>query len=242
VLHALPEERRAQCCGSPAGVVLTDECTRVLTQSARSGAVRLDAGAVDACAAALAHELAGCGWVGPFPPALPAACAGVVGGTLGQGARCRSSLECTGSLRCRGAGPTEAGRCSAALPDGELCGLAVDTLAAYVRNDAVERAHPECSGYCERHRCQSGVAVGGSCDLTSQCVAGAHCREGRCAAGAWAAVGEACTGADCAPGSRCFAHRCVVPRAEGQCQSDFECRGGCVGAGDKVCGMRCDVR
>jgi hypothetical protein len=245
-LHTLPETRRAACCAAPAAVELAGECTRVLTLALRARAVRLDAADVDACAAAMARALDGCDWVGPFPVAPPAACAGIVRGAVAAGERCRSSLECAGGLRCRGAGPTQPGRCSAALDDGALCGLAVDTLASYTRQEAVDREHRECAGYCARHRCHRAVARGAACTLSSQCVDGDHCAAGRCAGAPFAAVGEPCTGADCAPGSRCVQHRCLVPRGDGAtCGSDFECRGGCVrapGAVDARCAPRCDLR
>jgi hypothetical protein len=238
-LHDLPAQRRAACCAAPGGIVITGECTRVVSAALRAGAVRLDAGAVAACRAALARSLDGCDWVGAFNVTLPPACAGLLHGTLTAGAVCRSSLECAGDLRCRGAGPTQPGHCGPPLAAGAACGLATDTLAVYTRADDVERAHPECAGYCERHRCHDAIAPGGACTLTSQCADGAHCRAGRCAPGRWASDGESCTGGDCAPGSRCVANRCLAPRTSGACTSDFECRGGCV-AGQ--CGPRCDRR
>src|SRR5262249_23703548 len=151
-LHGRSEERRAECCGGRPGIVLTSECTRALGAALRAGAVSLDAAEVEACAAATDGALAGCDWVGAFPPPVPEACRGAVRGRLGEGARCRSSLECRGALHCDGAGPTQLGACAAARESG-ACGLSVDPLAGFVKQDDVERAHPECAGACERHRC-----------------------------------------------------------------------------------------
>ena len=178
--------------------------------------------------------------MGPFPLSVPAACRGVVHGTVAAGGPCRSSLDCTGALRCRGAGPTALGRCAPALGDGAICGLAVDTLAAFTRQESVNRDHRECAGHCERHRCQAAVARGGACTQSSECAPGNRCHGGRCIGGELAALGDACTGADCAAGGRCYQHRCIAPAADGAvCSADFECRGGCVAG---RCAARCNRR
>jgi hypothetical protein len=174
--------------------------------------------------------------VGPFPDALPAECTGLVHGTLARGATCRSSLDCPTGFGCRGAGPTESGRCSPPAPAGELCDLAVDTLATFTRQEPSAR---ECRGYCERHRCRPPIAPGGACTLSRQCGAEAHCSAGRCVAGRFAPAGGECSGGDCAPGSRCVQGRCREPSTSGACASDFECSGGCVKG---RCAPRCDMR
>jgi len=239
-LHGLPEERRAACCNAQIGITLVDECARVLSAALAAGAVRLGAGEVDACATAMASALDGCDWVGAFPSPLPAACRGLARGALASGAVCRSSLECAGGLRCRGAGPTATGRCAPALGEGAACGLAVDALAPFVRDDAVDAEHPECAGFCDHHRCRSSLAANAACAVSAQCGRGRRCGGGACIAGERGAVGEPCSGGDCDDGLRCHRGRCIAPGADGvACASDFECRGGCVGG---RCGKRCGVR
>lgn len=240
-LHEAPEARRAACCQASPGVQLGADCVRTLSSSLRSGAIRLVAVEVEACVAAFARSLEGCDWIGPFPPPLPPACAGLFHGTLAAGARCRSTLECAGELRCRGTGPTELGVCGPPGQPGERCGTGVDTLAAFTRQESIERTRRECEGACARtHQCVAATAIGGACVSSLQCGPAGRCAGGKCAPGAVAALGEACTGGDCGEGLRCHKGRCIAPaRGGAACVTDFECRGGCV---SKVCAPRCDLR
>ena len=245
-LHAVPERRRLACCSGASGLVLTDECVRVLTYALRSGAVTADAAGVAACTAAQEAAHAGCDWIGPWPPDLPPSCRSALRGTLAAGARCRSSLECAGSLNCRGVGPTAPGTCAPPRLDGERCALAVDPLAAYTRQDRVEREHPECSGFCSsRHLCEPARPLGAECVMSGQCGPGARCGRGRCIEGALARAGEDCSGDECPAGLRCYQHSCQAPRPSGSaCASDFECSGGCkrpAGAPSGRCAPRCGL-
>lgn len=227
-LHDMPEQRRAACCGGSKGIVFTAECARTLSAALRGGAAELADADVDACLAALDATFAGCDWVGPFPPAPPAACAGIVHGKLASGRACRSSLECEGGLRCLGAGPTTKGRCGGPKADGELCGGTVDTLATYTRQADVDVRHPECKGACIKHHCAPVVGEGGACQSAKDCQPGAGCV------------------ASSDGGKQCVTTRPPVRKSTGEtCTADFECRGGCLrdgGVGKGTCGPRCDVR
>lgn len=152
-LHELPQDRRAACEHSTPGVLFTGECARTLSASLASGSLTLADLDVDACAAAMLRELAGCAWTGAPGPEPPSACEGILHGLLLEGSPCRSSLECADGLRCHGVGPTRAGRCGAPHDEGSACGTSVDALAAYVRQDHYEEHHRECSGSCNRRRC-----------------------------------------------------------------------------------------
>jgi hypothetical protein len=244
VLHDVPEEKRAACCSVSPAVVLTSECVRVLTASLRFKAITLDAVGIDACAAALDKALEGCEWPGPFPPALPAVCKALIKGTLSERARCRSSLECAGTLRCQGVGPTTIGRCGPAAADGERCGGSSDPLASFTRQD--EETHPECAGWCNRARCAPLVALGGTCALAAACGAGKLCVSGKCAVAVAAKAGEPCPGGACEGGAICVSGKCMARKPSGAaCATDFECVGGCMRAdgGTKgTCGKKCSVR
>lgn len=233
-LHGLPSRRRIECCGGTFGAVLTDDCVRVVTYAARERAVTIDRESVAACSRDMAAALTTCDWIGPWPPELPAACRSVLHGTLGAGARCRSSLECSGSLRCQGVSPVTFGTCGPPRPDGEACGLAVDALAAYTRQDRVDRDHPECAGSCgRRHACEPARPLGAECVLDSQCGSAGRCGAGRCIDGAFGGLAEACSADDCAPGLRCHEFRCIKPKpASTGCTDDGECLGGCVRPGE----------
>ena len=253
VLHALPAQRRAECCGGSVDAMLLGDCVRVVTYAQRSGAVQIDAAALATCASAQEQAHLGCDWIGPWPVELPAACRQVLRGTLAAGARCRSSLECSGDLFCHGAGPTAAGVCGPALSDGERCGLAVDALAAYTRLEALTQPHPqysqhhECRGFCNlRHVCEPRREVGSECVMSTQCAGEARCGKGLCLAGRIAQAGQACSGGDCGPGLRCYQHSCQVPKPSGSaCTTDFDCLGGCESAspgGPKRCVAKCSAR
>lgn len=248
-LHEAPEARRAECCHEPKGVVMASECTRMLTAALRSKAVTVLEADIEACTAALARTYAGCDWVGPFPPDLPAACHGLVKGTLPLGQRCRSALECAGKARCKGVGPTTLGTCAAAGEAGDSCGGTVDPLGTFVRATDLEKEHPACSGYCARFKCAVPAAKDAACTQSRDCETGLQCIGKKCIAKDPGKEGEACPGSVCEAGLSCIQGKCVARRAEGQrCTTDFECLGGCVKAADAgattagKCAMKCGVR
>ena len=244
-LHDLPEQRRAACCEQGLGVVVTGECERMLTSAVGSKAASLEATEVDRCVSAMQKAYEGCDWVGPFPPETPPECEGVVHGSLGTGATCRSSLECVKGLRCNGVGPTLAGVCGPAHADGQSCGAAVDTLAVFVKQQAeLAVDHPECSGYCDRLRCASLVPLGGACRTGGQCKEGG-CAAGKCAPRVLGKPGGECPTGECAEGARCVVGKCLERGAVGSaCKNDLECRGACIksGGGPGVCGKGCGAR
>jgi hypothetical protein len=223
-IHEVPEARRAACCAEAPGVVFTGECVRTLSFAMASGAVTVDPAAVDRCVAAVDAAYAGCDWPGPFAPPVPAACEGILVGTLASGARCRSSLECAGGLRCAGVGPTTMGRCAAARADGERCGGSADALASSTRQSDLDAQHPECAGFCQRAKCAPIARIGAECTHPAQCGRGASCTAGKCAPAASVASRKP---------------------AGAACANDFECRGGCLrepGHARGTCGMKCGIR
>jgi hypothetical protein len=239
LVHGLPSSLRGVCCASKADVTsarIVEECERNLDGAIRAGAIGVDAAGIGACEKDLRARLGGCDWVGPLQPAAPSSCAGALQGRLAAGARCRSSLECKGDLRCDGAGPTEPGRCAPAGEAGTACAMSVDPLAGFLGGDRVEASHPACKGWCERHRCVPFVKDGGECTGAMQCGPDAHCADRKCVKGTTAEDGGACTSGGCAADARCVAGRCLVPRHDGACSSDFECLGACVNGS---CQMDC---
>jgi hypothetical protein len=224
------------------GVAPTAECVRTLSSALRSGAVALDAAEVDDCAAAAAKETEGCDWVTSTGSPTPAACLGILRGKLEEGALCRSNLECTEGLRCRGLGATRPGKCAPPLPAARMCNVSTDSLAAFTGQDDFDRHHPECAGYCVRRQCTDAVAPGAACAASVECGPGARCVAGKCSSGPPPAPGEACTDA-CAAGSRCWRGKCVATKAGGEaCEDDGECRAHCERAdGGKVgtCAGQC---
>jgi hypothetical protein len=181
-LQDRPRERRAICKGTTPGVSFAGLCTSALSAAIRSDAVHVDAAAASVCARAIDRSLGACDTIGLVDGPAPAECNGFVHGLLREGAKCRSSLECIEGLRCQGVGPTSVGHCGRPLPDGAACGVAVDALVTYVRQDRVDQAHPECSGFCSDHRCSPRAPRGGACRATVGCSAGDICASGRCAA------------------------------------------------------------
>jgi hypothetical protein len=242
-LHEVPAQRRAECCGGAPLLLVAGECVRTLSAALASKAVKLEPSAVDACAQAMEQAHAGCEWVGPEAPPVPAACLGLLEGTLASGARCRSSLECAAGLRCHGVGPTDTGVCSAPAEAGQPCAYSVDALATYTRQVTLEARHPECAGHCFKRRCMANVAAGGACVLTEQCGPGQHCAGSQCAEGAVAQLGQPCVNGGCGEGARCFQGLCATPKPTGaSCERDAECLGGCVkpdGGRQGTCGPRC---
>jgi hypothetical protein len=258
-LTEMPERKRAECCKITAGVIIAAECTRQLSAAIRHDALALSQADVDACVDAFTKTLEGCDWVGPFPPTPPAACQGIMKGKLAIGQKCRSSLECAGTARCSGVGPTATGRCTEGKADGEICGGIVDTLAGYTRQIELEKQHPECKNKCIKRRCAPPATDGKPCQTTSDCASGLQCLpapgpppksgipQRACAAGkVGTKPGDACPGGECEGDLQCIKGKCAARKAGGEeCTVDFECRGGCLkgDGGDKgKCGPRCDIR
>lgn len=160
-LQETPTLRAAACRGDAPGVRVTSECRRTLSEALRLGAVRVSDAEIDRCVAATNSAVAGCAWAraARSPAAPPPECQGLVRGALPDGARCRSSLECSAGSRCRGVGPTSVGRCAPPLDSDLACGGSVDALAVYTRQNGFEADHPECRGRCERGRCVAGPAT-----------------------------------------------------------------------------------
>ncbi len=245
-IQALPEERRAACCSVKAETGYYAECVRMLSGAFAAKAVKMDAEKVAACQGAMARQFAGCGWVGPWTQDPPTECLALFQGQLPEKARCRSSLECRGNMRCHGVGPTATGTCGPPRPVGEMCGTANDPLAVYTRQEEVDREHPECTGYCNRGHCAKEVALGAACKSDLPCGPGAHCLSGSCVPGGAARVGEACMSGGCESGARCIDGQCRVRKDQGAaCEADTECRGACVvpdGGKHGTCGMNCKAR
>jgi hypothetical protein len=224
-----PERRRAECCSSSSAVASTlrDQCVRTLTFALGQHAVTLAPADVDRCADAVTRATSACDWVIPNTVALPPECEGIVKGALKEKDPCRSSLECPDGMRCVGLSTVDFGACGAPKAARSPCNLAVDMLATFTRQDQLDRAHPECAGYCGHGRCEDRVAPGGTCSMDRACGQG-HCSAGKCTDKALPAAGSPCTDA-CAAGARCVKGQCAAPRSEGgACESDVECRGQCV--------------
>lgn len=242
-LQETQEIRRRECCGLDAGTSSAADigglCTRNLSAALVLKTVELTD--VEACAAALGRTFAGCDWVGPLPPPMPAECQGVVRGKLAAGQKCRSTLECANGEACHGVGPTNVGKCAAPYTEGQPCGGSADVLVSFARQDSAELAHPECrSGLCLRGRCSPHLKTGDACASSEQCEGAAQCRAGKCAA-ALAKAGERCSAtASCEKGFACqTSNRCGPERksAGAACKSDLECLGGCVAG---KCAMKCN--
>jgi hypothetical protein len=244
-LHTLPQTRKAQCCGTPPSSSLAGECARTLTSAVRAGAVKLVAEEIERCIEATTRQLQGCDWVTPLTRAAPQACDSLVHGQVEGGARCRSSLECTDGLFCRGLGPTTPGVCAEPAAVGTACGQGQDMLAIYTRQSAHEGRHADCAGACRAGQCTAVVGLDGACNATQECTAGTHCASGRCTTGRFAKLGEACSGDACLEGAVCTGGVCVARKAAGErCTSPFECQAACVkqpGAASGTCGMQCDA-
>ena len=251
-VHGLVSERKAACCEAPhdGGVVGANNvevaCTSAVSAALKGKSTTIDEAKLAACEQAQQAELKDCGWVRALPPPTASACTSLLAGTFGQGARCRSSAECTSGTRCHGASLLDPGRCGPPRPARAPCGAADDALAVAVGQQAIERDHPECAGLCVLGRCSEIAKVGAPCRSARECGEDNRCEAGQCKAGV-IAIGGACTGAGCAEGSRCTEGKCTaLAQAGGACRDDFDCtRGGCVkpaGAASTTmgtCGMRC---
>jgi hypothetical protein len=232
-------KRRDACCGAGLYYSSTTECVRTLSAALRSGAVSLADADVASCEAAMTKSTEGCDWVTSTGANLAQECMGIVLGTLGDGKVCRSNLECTEGLRCRGLGTTRAGKCGAPMPSGSMCNISADSLASFTSQNDYDRHHPECAGYCRR-QCVDAVAEGAACTASLECGAKGWCAAGRCTTHA-PGVGDACTDV-CGGGARCVRNKCAAPKGGGEsCELDVECRGRCVrsDAGTGQCGPDC---
>ena len=243
-LQALPDARKASCCGTNPSAGLANECADELGRSIQDKSVTLDPADVDRCVAESKHALDGCDWVTPYLPPPPATCRGILHGQLDAGAACRSSLECRDGLHCLGRGVNEPGLCVPPGPAGASCGGAPDMLTSFTRQTDDAR-HPECTGYCLRGRCVALAAVGGECSSDMQCAPGNHCASRRCVTGPPPKLGEACDGATCAAGLACVDGKCAPPKKAGElCTQPFECEATCLSpTAEKpgTCGMKCSV-
>lgn len=245
-LYTVPAQKKAACCSDPnSSSPMLATCTGVLSAALKGGALTMDEAKAKACALAQEQALAGCGWVGVLAPPLPPACAGIFTGTLDEGARCRSSYECKGGLRCHGNSALDAGRCGKARPAKAPCGAGIDGLAVVTGQVAVDVEHPECQQTCTRGRCSAPHAAGDACLSDNECGADRRCDTAKkvCVDGR-IAKGGACDKGGCVDGTRCMSGTCEALRNEGEaCDGEFDCaKGGCVkkdGAAHGVCGMRC---
>jgi hypothetical protein len=244
-VQLLPEQRKAECCGGSAVTAqgLSAQCVRTLTFALGQRAVTLAPADVDACVAAVTKATSGCDWVTGFGFAMPPECDGIIKGTLAEKATCRSSLECAEGMRCIGLSTVDLGTCGKPKETRAMCNIANDMMATFTRQDGLERAHPECEGFCAYGHCFDAVAEGGACKSDRECGS-ARCEAGKCTRAKLPAVGEACAGA-CAYGARCLAGKCVAPKAEGEaCSANEECRGMCArgdGGAGGTCSKTCAV-
>ncbi len=222
LIHERAEAKRKECCPSTPVTPFrpTAECVRTLSYALRASSVAIDKAALDACDAAVTEASKRCDWGGT----LPAACEGLIAGTVAEKALCRSSLECKEGLFCAGLGATKPGTCQRPGGNDAPCGGNVDTLAAFVRQEA-ERAHPTCEGYCARRRCATVAAAGQTCASSLQCGKGGRCAGGKCTNAPLPKAGEPCPDKVCGDGLSCIKDRCVVEkRIDEACSADAECR------------------
>ncbi len=258
-LTALPEKKRAACCNAAPGVSTVAGCTLHLSAALRHHAVALDEKDVDACVAAFDKTLEGCDWVGPFVPGPPPACQGLFRGLRAAGQTCRSSLECTGDLRCRDHGPNAVGTCGApGVSDEASCGGSVDALATYTRQTDLDQRHPECKERCIRRKCRAPLHDGEGCVATSECRDGMQCivppgaapqKHGYIPTKQCVTVvlpekeGAPCPAGACTPPLQCIGGKCSPRKSTGApCNVELECRGGCLKDGGTrgICGPRCE--
>lgn len=244
-IHTLPAKRKAECCKSTLGFSIVTECVRTLTYALKSKAIALDPGDVDRCTEAIdkAHE--GCDWVTPLASPVPAACLGIVKGTVKEGARCRSALECEDGLSCHGVAASDTGVCGKPKPSG-ACGRGLDTLASHTRQTDSELKHPECAGHCNGRRCEPDLAVGAECKSSIECGTARLCIAKKCSDAALPAAGSPCLQGACGEGARCMAGKCTAPKKLGEaCADDIECAGACEktsGAAAGRCAMLCSAK
>jgi hypothetical protein len=238
-IKTIAAKRREACCPGAPYYSSTTQCVRTLSAALRAGGVTLADADLGACEAAMTKATEGCDWVTSTGANVAPECADIIRGTLGDGKTCRSSLECTEGLRCRGLGTTRAGRCGAPLPAGTMCNISADSLVSFTSQYGYEQHHPECAGYCRR-QCMDAVADGAACTASLECGTKGYCARGRCTHTAPGA-GDACTDR-CGGGARCIQGKCAAVKGGGEsCAQDVECRGRCVrdDAGSGRCGPDC---
>lgn len=245
-LQDVPQQKRDACCERARPPSLgASECRRMLSAALTENTVTLDERRLGECEAAVAVATEGCGWVKPRLGLAPPSCLDLFTGTRALNQSCRSSLECVGSLVCRGLSATSAGVCQPAAKTGVPCGGGIDPLAVYTRQHDADRRHPPCEGFCGRGRCQDAVKLGAPCKGSLHCGPAAFCDGQVCRAG-HQKEGGPCADSGCAPGLSCVAHTCRPLLAAGEpCSSDLQCEGGCVrapGAASGTCGMQCWAR
>lgn len=242
ILHTIPAERKAACCGAALEGGLVEACRAELV--AARGA-DIDEARLARCRSAMEAASRGCDWVTPFQRSLPPECQSLLTGTRKNGEPCRSSLECQSQLHCDATSGTRAGKCRPPADGGEACGTEVDPLATFVRQGSTESEHPTCKGQCSfvEHRCGDVPSVGAKCYSSANCAPSHSCIQGRCEKTAAANEGESCGRNPCAAGLRCVRELCLpLARVAESCDRDADCRtGGCVGdaTGARVCGMKC---
>ncbi len=106
-------------------------------------------------------------------------CEGVLIGTVDPGGLCDSNDQCVGDSFCDKPDPSMCGTCTAEKADGAACTSADECMSARCAMGGT---------------CQPLVAVGGTCDVTADCLGDSFCDDtGQCATqGAWA-VGSPCS-------------------------------------------------
>lgn len=237
-----PESRRTACCPDAATFSRVEECKRTLGFAVRTGAVKIDAAALDACARDVATSSEGCDWVGFAPLELPASCDAVLRGAIQEGKECRSSLECAGDLRCQGVSAVELGKCGPPRAARYPCGTGIDVLAAGTGQVRFDRAHRECEGYCKARMCVDATPVGQACSSEFECGKGS-CIDGKCSDLPLPGAGQACAAGACGVGLKCHDGKCAAPKKEGEaCSADDECRSVCArddGGSEGKCSKLC---
>jgi hypothetical protein len=187
-----PLQRKAECCGGAPLTTTFDACVSSLDRALQSGGVRVDAAALERCAAAVERERSGCDWVTPGVPLPPAECRALVLGRVAAGGACRSSLECAAPLHCAGATPVEPGTCAEPIALDAVCARTSDALASLLMTD-VEAEHPLCAGTCSfgAGRCQASALApapregrraspGEACNTDFDCASGGCADSGQC--------------------------------------------------------------
>jgi len=177
----------------------------------------------------MAQAHAGSEWVGPWPPAPPVACRGIIQGLLPAKSRCRSSLECAGSLRCQGLGPTEAGVCGPPLVDGTICGGSGDPLATYARQDDIDVAHPNAPATATASAALRSCPVAARVCTARPAGRSATAPTAAASRAGFARVGQKCTGRWMRAGRdvlRWHVHR--APRRGAGLREGHAVRGACI--------------
>ncbi len=179
LLQREPAQRKAACCSSAQPSSAFEDCAHRLDRALEAGAVGIQDAVLEACTLASEAHYAGCDWVTPSQPLPPAACRALVVGKLAAGAACHSSLECVSPLHCKGATPSEPGRCASPEPAGAACHTSSDALAAALMIIDLDVSHPPCDGACSAvsRRCEPEPEAGMSTPVrkTRSAAAGEAC-------------------------------------------------------------------